>query len=176
MHIRLERPDDHEPVHRLTAEAFAESEFGHHGEADLVDELRKHGENTLSLTARAGTGDLIGHVLFTPCRTSDGKSVGMGLGPMSVSPSWQRKGVGSALVNRGLDRLAAQGCSFVVVLGHPEYYPRFGFLLASGIGLSHGFAGIPQDVFFAKLLNASEDGSPPTGRILYGPEFGEQEQ
>ena len=78
----------------------------------------------------------------------------MGLAPMAVAPEHQRQGVGSALVERGLALLRERGCPFVIVLGHPTYYPRFGFVPASRSGLTCQWDGIPDDVFMAQILDA----------------------
>jgi putative acetyltransferase len=105
-------------------------------EADIVDALRSSCPEALSLVAIQDT-HVVGHMLFTPV-TIDGASIvgGMGLAPMAVLPEKQRLGIGSRLVRAGLEQLRHVGCPFVIVLGHPEYYPRFGFLPASRFGLS----------------------------------------
>ncbi len=77
----------------------------------------------------------------------------MGLAPMAVAPDCQRRGIGTLLVQAGLNELSQSGCPIVVVLGHPEYYPRFGFVPAAELGITHGFEGIPQDDVLAKRLS-----------------------
>jgi putative acetyltransferase len=72
-------------------------------------------------------GAIVGHILFTPVVVEGRPALGMGLAPLAVLPGRQRQGIGSQLVRRGLDSLRERGCPFVVVVGHPEYYPRFGF-------------------------------------------------
>ncbi|MBU2623130.1 MAG: N-acetyltransferase, partial [Proteobacteria bacterium] len=101
-------------------------------EADIVDKLRQACPDFISLVAEDGK-IIVGHILFTPVviEESERKLQGMGLAPMAVMPERQRQGIGTKLIKRGLELLKEQGCPFVVVLGHPEYYPRFGFEPAS---------------------------------------------
>jgi len=129
--IRGERDGDESAIRRLHEQAF-----GRPGEADLVDALRAAGGVELSLVAEAD-GELVGHVLFSPV-TIDGAGrdgAFLGLAPMAVAPGRQRSGIGSALVRASLAALTAVGGEAVVVLGHPRYYPRFGFVPASQFGL-----------------------------------------
>jgi putative acetyltransferase len=144
--------------------------FGQPAEADLVDALRRGCTDALSLVAV--DDGVVGHILFTPVSVdgADRSLAGMGLAPMSVLPDYQRRGVGSALVSRGLEALRERGCPFVVVVGHPEYYPRFGFEPASKHGLLSQWQGIPDGVFMSLILNPSamrEVG----GVARYRPEF-----
>ncbi len=126
--------------------------FGQATEADLVDALRISCNDSLSLVAAEGTA-IVGHILFTPVTIDGAKVVGMGLAPMAVLPEKQRKGIGSMLVHEGLRRLTLSGCPFVIVLGHPGYYPRFGFVPASRYGLSCPWPGVPDDAFLVLVLN-----------------------
>ena len=171
--IRDERPDDVADIRRVIVDAFSQGEFGYHGEADLVDQIRGNRHECLSIVACSGDS-VIGHALFSPVQLRcGGQSVdGMGLAPMSVESQYQRQGVGTRLMNHGLEKLRQSGCEFVVVLGHPEYYRRFGFDLAERDGIKHGFAGIPQEVFFVQWM--SPDIRPMPGRLYYCPEFGPQ--
>lgn len=173
--IRAELPDDLAAIRNVTIQAFADSEFGHNGEAELIDLLRANCKQSVSLVA-CSKGRIVGHILFTPVviRAADQEFHGMGLAPMSVAPDCQKVGVGSRLVTSGLEQLTDDSCPFVVVLGHPEYYPRFGFLPASQYGISHGFSGIPQDVFFINILDSAMMQSPTIGSAYYRPEFGPQ--
>ncbi len=125
--IREEQARDEAGVRRVNTEAF-----GQPGEAAIVDALREHCSDRLSLVALDGD-DVVGHILFTPATLEQVE--GVGLAPMAVQPSRQRDGIGSKLVRRGLDELRERGCPFVIVLGHPEYYPRFGFERASARGI-----------------------------------------
>ena len=101
-------------------------------------------------------GTVVGYLLFTPAVVvSRGRRVaGMGLGPLAVRPDRQRQGIGSALVRRGLEILRERTCPFVVVLGHPAYYPRFGFEPAAAAGLSSQWEGVPDEAFMALVLDA----------------------
>ncbi len=173
--IKEEAKADSDAIRQVTIAAFASSEFGHNGEADLVDELRSKCNDRLSLVA-FDDDVLVGHILFTPVliRTSHDEVHGMGLAPMSVLPSHQRSGVGSALISAGLKRLAASGNLFTVVAGHLTYYPRFGFLPASDFEILHGFEGMPQDIFFIHANSADTLDLLAGGAAYYHPVFGPQ--
>ena len=173
--IRDETTDDKDQILRVTVDAFDNSEIGHNGEAELIDSLRAQCANQLSIVACSEI-EIVGHILFTPVvvQTSQNKSDGMGLAPLSVKPQYQHAGVGSSLVTIGLRRLFDDGCPFVVVLGHPRYYPRFGFRRASQFGISHGFSGIPQDVFFIQLGPTGTMSALIGGMAHYRREFGRQ--
>jgi putative acetyltransferase len=148
MAIRPEEPADTAGVRRVNELAFEQPL-----EADLVERLRQACPDSLSLVAE-GDG-IIGHILFTPVVVECGERrvSGMGLAPMAVHPHHQRKGIGSQLVMRGLDTLRARGCPFVVVVGHPEYYPRFGFEPASAHGLLSQWEGIPDAAFMVLVMD-----------------------
>lgn len=129
--IRPETPADHAGVRQVHQRAFPTP-----AEAALVDALRASGAVTLSLVA--AQGDYIaGHILFSPVTitTAAGQRVAVGLAPVAVDPARQRQGIGARLVQEGLAALARAGHAAVVVLGHPDYYPRFGFERASRFGL-----------------------------------------
>jgi putative acetyltransferase len=147
--IRTERPDDAPGVRLVNERAF-----GRQAEADLVETLRASCADALSLVADAG--EILGHSLFTPVvvQTAGERVVGMGLAPMAVLPEHQRQGIGSRLVRRGLDLLRVRGCPFVVVVGHPTYYPRFGFEPASRHGLVSQWKGMPDQVVMVLVLDA----------------------
>jgi putative acetyltransferase len=153
MSIRFERPEDASQVRQIN-----ELAFGQPLEANLVDTLRKSCTESLSLVAEGESEDdgVVGHLLFTPVVVeSAGRRVsGMGLAPMAVRPDRQRQGIGSQLVRRGLDILRERGCPFVVVVGHPEFYPRFGFEPASTRGLVCQWEGIPDAAFMVLTLDA----------------------
>jgi putative acetyltransferase len=147
--IRPEAPGDAAQVRRIN-----ELAFGQAAEADLVDRLRQACADSLSLVAEDRAA-VVGHILFTPVvvERSGQRIVGMGLAPMAVLPDRQRSGIGSQLVTRGLDALRDRRCPFVVVVGHPEYYPRFGFEPASRHGLGSQWDGIPDAAFMAIILD-----------------------
>lgn len=173
--IRRETPADCQAIRQLTIDAFASSEWGHQGEAELVDTLRDRCADRLSLVATAGE-TIVGHLLLTPAtiETPAVKTAGMGLAPMAVAPHRQRTGIGSALIDAGLAQLKQAGCPFVLVLGHPHYYPRFGFVPAADHGVTHGFAGIPQHFLFLKLLNLASEQAIHAGKAYYHAAFGPQ--
>ena len=152
---------------------MVEAAFGQPLEADIVDALRAGCKDRLSLVALDGTR-LVGHILFTPAtiETADGVVSGYGLAPMAVLPETQRSGVGSALVRAGLERLRASGCAFVIVIGHPEYYPRFGFVRASAHGVRCQWDGIPDGAVMLLVLQPSIAGRL-AGLAKYRPEFDE---
>ena len=118
-------------------------------EAEVVDRLRLNCTDILSLTATAGE-KVVGHILFSPAHIvqNEGWTInGMGLGPLAVFPEYQGKGIGSALCQEGMERMAGMGYPFVIVLGHPEYYPRFGFTKASDYGILSSFENVPDEAF-----------------------------
>ena len=137
--IREERPVDIENVRKLNEKAFTQA-FGQAPEADLVDRLRENCSNILSLVA-VQNDQVIGHIYFSPVNISGDKIIeGIGLGPMAVLPEFQRRGIGSQLVQAGIEILKRRGYTFIIVLGHPEYYPRFGFKRASHSGIRSQWA------------------------------------
>jgi putative acetyltransferase len=149
MTIRLERPEDASGVRHVN-----ELAFGQAVEAGLVDSLRQACTDSLSLVAEDEA--VVGHILFTPVAVeSAGRRIlGMGLAPMAVLPDRQRQGIGSQLVRRGLAALRERDCPFVVVVGHPQYYPRFGFEPASTHGLASQWEGVPDAAFMVLVLDA----------------------
>ena len=156
--IREEQPSDIAPIREVVTRAFGESELGHHGEAQAVDRLREACPEATSLVAEL-SGKVVGHILFTPVVIEGGGRAlrGSGLAPMAVLPEWQKRGVGSKLVEAGLAAVRAAGLPFVVVLGHPEYYPRFGFSKASRYNIRSEFGSEADEVFMILWL-----GNEPT--------------
>jgi putative acetyltransferase len=139
--IRAEQPGDWVAVHRVN-----ESAFETHLEVNLVDALRQQEPAVLSLVAVHDEA-VVGHIMFSPVSLSEHPGLRiMGLAPMAVAPPHQRSGIGSALVRAGLERCKELGFGAVVVLGHPEYYPRFGFLPASRFGIGCEY-DVPDEVF-----------------------------
>ncbi len=166
MNIRTETPEDAPAVRLINELAFGRAE-----EADLVDRLRLTCPESLSLVAE-DDGEVVGHILFTPASIeTDGEPVvGMGLAPMAVAPVRQRQGVGSALVEHGLSLLKTRGCPFVIVLGHPGYYPRFGFEIAGRLGLTCQWEDVPGEAFMAVVYDA-EVMEGVAGKVKYRAEF-----
>ena len=148
-----------------------ESAFGSAHEADLVDALREVASPFVSLVAVEGD-QVVGHILFSPVsvETEGGGFCALGLGPMAVLPGYQKRGVGSRLVREGLRECGRLGHRIVFVLGHPEYYPRFGFTPAKQKGLTCEYP-VPDEVFMVAEL---EPGvlSGRRGLVKYHPLFG----
>lgn len=166
MNIRVETPEDYSAVRQVNEEAF-----GRRGEAKLVDALRKNAQPYVSLVAEAGSR-IVGHIFFSPVVIESevhAPAAALGLAPMAVLPEFQNQGVGSDLVRRGLEECRKLGHEVVVVLGHPEYYPRFGFIPASQKGLSCEYP-VPDEAFMALELRAGAL-SGHKGLVRYNPEF-----
>jgi len=145
--IRKEKQNDYDAIHKLNMAAFDNGP-----EAGLVDKLRASCKDYLSLVA-IEDGAVVGHILFTPVTVEGCTATGMGLAPMAVLPSHQRKGIGFGLVSYGLEFLRTTACPFVIVLGHPEYYPRFGFELASKYRLASQWEGVPDEAFMVVIFD-----------------------
>ena len=165
MIIREEQPADLTGVRTLNLAAFPNE-----AEADLIEALRDNGKASLSLVA-ISEEQVIGHILFSPVTmaSNDGTCQVLGLGPMAVLPQWQGQGVGSRLVREGLERCRASGAGCVVVLGHPGFYPRFGFQVASSHGIQCEY-DVPDPVFMVAELAEGALGSI-SGLARYQPEF-----
>jgi putative acetyltransferase len=147
--IREEREQDREVIGQVNEKAFCQSV-----EANIVDALRANCPGLLSLVALSD-GSIVGHILFSPVviECGDTSVTGMGLAPMAVLQEHQRRGIGSALVRTGLARLRDRQCPFVVVLGHTEYYPRFGFERASLYSIFCQWDGVPDEAFMVHILD-----------------------
>lgn len=146
MIIRTEEEKDRDAVYRINTMAFESP-----AEASLVNLLREQAEPYLALVAEIDQ-KVVGHIVFTPVTLNDHSSLKiMGLGPMAVLPEFQRRGVGSELVRKGMDQCELLGADGIIVLGHAEYYPRFGFTPASGFGITSTY-DVPDEVFMAMEL------------------------
>jgi putative acetyltransferase len=164
-HLRPETSADHEAIRNVNRLAFGQDD-----EARLVDALRDGGFLRVSLVAEQG-GQVVGHILFSdlPIITEAGTIPALSLAPMAVLPEFQRQGIGSALVRRGLDECRKQGHKIVIVLGHPAFYPRFGFSAKLAERLVSPFPG--GKAFMAlELVPGALDGVK--GRVQYPPPFG----
>ncbi len=145
------------------------SAFETPAEADLVDALRSQAAPLVSLVAEENSC-VVGHIMFSPVSLSDHPDLeAMGLAPMAVMPDHQCKGVGSALVRAGIEHCKQLGCGAVVVLGHPGYYPRFGFTPASRFGIKSMYE-VQEDVFMALEMRPGTLRGR-SGRVAYHPAF-----
>ena len=158
--IREERPGDEDAIRALTAAAFENAPHASGTEARIVDALRRDGDLALSLVAEAD-GSIVGHVAFSPVRI-DGQDGAFGLGPVSVVPDHQRRGIGRALIEEGLARLTDRRALACVLIGDPGYYARFGFRAG---------ALTCRDVPLAYVQGTALSGPPPRGEIAYAPGF-----
>jgi putative acetyltransferase len=145
--IREERPGDTAAIRELNNRAFGQDQEG-----NIVDALRSNGAVLLSLVALMH-GDVAGHIMYSP--VSVGNITGAALGPMAVDPAHQRQGVGTRLVEAGNRKLKDSGYPFIVVVGHADYYPRFGFMPASNYGITCEWE-VPDDVFMVLVLDPSQ--------------------
>ena len=148
--ITEEKPEDIQDIRSVLIDAFEGP-----GEADVVDQLRQACPTFLSLVAKIDK-KVVGYILFTPAQLvpNEGWTIeGLGLAPLAVLPDYQNQGIGIALCVAGLTRAALAGYPFVAVLGHPAYYPRFGFKPASTYGIKSSFQDVPDDAFMIKILN-----------------------
>ena len=160
--IRSERDADASAITEVTVAAFNTLPISDHTEQFIIAALRAAGALTISLVAEA-EGRIIGHIAFSPVTISVGTRDWYGLGPVSVLPEYQRQGVGTALIQEGLARLKAlhaQGCCLV---GHPDYYRRFGFRNAPGLTVE----GVPAEVFFVLPFH----GPVPHGTVTFHDAF-----
>ena len=149
MNIRKEKDSDKEIIWKVNAEAF-ETE----AEANLVNALRDSGIPFISLVAEEDE-EIVGHILFTPVELigDDSGLKLMGLAPMAVLPKFQKKGIGSQLVKTGKEKCSTQGYDAIIVLGHPEYYPKFDFIPSVKYGIKSEY-NVPDETFM--LLELKE--------------------
>ncbi len=164
MRIRTERSNDYDTIRAVNVAAFETP-----SEANLVDALRIQVTPTVSLVAE-DQDTIVGHIMLSPVSLLGQPEIKVaGLAPMAVSPTHQRKGVGSALVRAGLEQCKELDFVAVVVLGHPDYYRRFGFLPSSNFGIESEY-DVPDEVFMAmELVPASLAGR--SGKVQYHPAF-----
>ncbi len=146
--IREERPDDIAAVRELNRRAFGQDQEG-----NIVDALMANGAALLSLVATLNDR-VVGHIMYSPV-SIDGKGRGAALGPMAVIPERQRQGIGSKLIEAGNQKLKDAGCPFIIVVGHADYYPRFGFRPASEHGIKCEW-DVPDDVFMLLVLDQAK--------------------
>lgn len=168
VNIRVE--DSESLEERLQIRRINEAAFGGADEADLVDKLRTDGHALISLVAELDAG-LVGHILFSRMwiRNQAGAFVSaVALAPVAVLPEHQRRGLGGRLVRHGLELLRARGERIAIVVGHPDYYPRFGFSTEKARSLESPF---PAEAFMAiELSTGALDGVQ--GSVVYPSAFG----
>lgn len=163
--IRPEQPGDEAAV-----AAVVEAAFGQPDEAQLVEAVRAAGGITLSLVAVIDD-QIVGHILFSPAHIENCPHIGAGLAPLSVLPAFQKTGIGAALTHAGLAGLRHTGCPFSIVLGHKNYYPRFGYVPAHTLGVECPFPIPDPDAFMALVLDAKKM-QGVSGKAQYHPAFG----
>lgn len=165
--IRDETNADINSITRVTVAAFKPLEISNHTEQFIIEALRSANALSISLVAEIN-GRVVGHIAFSPLTISDGSENWYGLGPVSVLPELQRQGIGKALIHEGLSRLKdmnARGCCLV---GHPDYYKKFGFKNVVELECK----GVPLEVFFALSFN----GNMPRGEVTFHEAFRADDQ
>ena len=160
--IREERADDIAAVRDLNRRAFGQDQ-----ESNIVDALRANGAALLSLVATLND-QVVGHIMYSPVSVT-GNVSGTALGPMAVLPQCQRQGIGSKLIEAGNRKLKDDGCPFIIVVGHADYYPRFGFKPASEHGIKCEW-DVPDNVFMLLVLDQAKMAGV-AGSAKYRPEF-----
>lgn len=168
MQIRQEQPEDYERVYHVVKEAFATAEHSDGTEQDLVAALRKSGSflPELSLVA-VEDGEIVGHILFT--KAAVGGTEVLALAPLSVLPDYQNRGIGLSLIREGHRIARRLGYEYSVVLGHPKYYPKAGYVPASLYGVRAPFAVKDENFMIVSLGGNS---NPLNGVMEYDPAFG----
>ncbi len=165
MNIRCETPSDYPAIAEVNIQAF-----GQENEAQIVDKIR-HSDcyiPELSLIAEVDSA-IVGHILFSYIDIVGEETLRvLGLAPMAVLPQFQRQGIGSALVQAGLDKADAMGEAIVIVLGHADFYPRFGFQPSVNYGIDSPFP-VPEDAFMVKVLKNYQPRY--RGKVVYPPAF-----
>jgi putative acetyltransferase len=165
--IRSETPEDREAIYHIN-----EAAFGQKKEPELVEKLRNRDALIISLVA-VSDGQTVGNITFSAVTVKSESSdfQAISLSTMAVLPEYQRRGIGSQLVKAGLEECRLIGQEIVVVVGHPEYYPRFGFVQARTKGLDCEFK-VPDEAW---MLCELRDGALAVrrGTVFYQPEFRE---
>jgi putative acetyltransferase len=162
MIIRKETASDIASITQVTIAAFKTLEISNHTEQFIIEALRAAGALAISLVAEMD-GRVIGHIAFSPVTISDATKDWYGLGPVSVLPEYQRQGIGMALIREGLSRLQEMHASGCCLVGHPEYYRKFGFKNIPGLVPE----GVPPEYFFA----LSFEEHYPQGTVVFHEAF-----
>lgn len=156
--VRSETDTDLDAIAEVTVAAFKALKISRQTEHFIVASLRAAKVLSVSLVAELD-GRVVGHIAFSPVGISDGTQNWYGLGPVSVLPAYQRQGIGKALIQEGLSRLRGMNARGCCLVGHPDYYRKFGFRNMPELVLE----GVPQEVFFA----LSFDGRIPHGTVTF---------
>ena len=164
--IRQERPEDIQIIRQLLKRAFEEK---YEGEAELVDRLRGADKITFALVAES-EGQVVGHVLYSPLILESAPEGfrGLGLAPLAVLPEYQSQGIGGQLLRESLQQCKEMGYDIVVLVGHPSYYPRFGFSKASEHGLQNEY-GVDDPFMVMELREGAL--AEVSGLVQFQPEF-----
>lgn len=160
--VRAEEPGDAAAIRSVTQAAFATASHGAGTEADIIDALRHSGDLLLSLVA-VDQEVIVGQITFSPVSIDNASGDWVGLGPVSVMARLQRTGIGSALINAGLNKIKQRGASGCVLVGNPDYYARFGFIGDCGLR----YAGL--DSRYVQQLSFGRDQA--SGELKYCPAF-----
>ncbi len=163
--IRPETPEDIDSIRQVNERAF-----GRENESRLIEKLRDNGVLTISLVA-VQDGEIVGHIAFSPAKVESEPSdfEAISLGPIAVLPTFQRKGIGSELVRAGLEECRRLGQEIVVLVGHPDYYPRFGFVPAKPKGIECEFE-VPEEAWLVLELREGALAGK-RGTVRFRPEF-----
>ena len=162
--IRPEKSGDERAIRALTDAAFHDMPHSDGDEGPLVEKLRADGDLVLSLVALSNDQAIVGHIAFSPVRIEGADGPWYQLGPVSVIPLRQNIGIGSQLIERGIEEMRGAGAKGIALVGNPEYYARFGFSLDHGCTLSEAMDPYLQVLTF--------DGDPPSGQLTLAPAFG----
>ena len=158
MIIRPEKLEDIEEIKRITEAAFRNHPYSHQTEHLIVKELRDSGNLVLSLVAELG-GAVVGHIAFSKVLIDKEDQAWYGIGPLSVDPEFQQRGIGSELVLAGIEEMRGRGANGIVLVGDPAYYQRFGFQQ----GKKLTFRSVPPENFLVLSFLPDE----PHGEVSF---------
>ncbi len=166
--IREESKNDFSAIKQTNDKAFGQSKEG-----KVIDKIRKSDSQMLSLVAEINN-TIVGHIFYSTAEImhNDESIVGMGLAPIAVLPEYQKQGIGKRLINESLNIIKAQSVPFIIVLGHEDYYPKFGFEIASKYGIKCQWDDVPDEAFMIMILD-KEKMSDIRGVAKYKDEWNE---
>lgn len=147
--IREEKKTDLNPIKQINDLAFGQAQEG-----NVIDKIRDSESPILSLVAEIDN-TVVGHIFYSlaEIESHEKKIIGMGLAPMAVLPKHQNRGIGKRLINESIALLKEKETPFIIVLGHEDYYPKFGFELASKYGIKCQWDGVPDEAFMIMILD-----------------------